>query len=114
MRVVYHEPLPESYLLIMATSPDDELETALNYCLYHASHSSRHAIWVDCALLEEMPPTAAKTLCLYHERLRQQHIRLVLVHLPESVEQELRRWNGTDSLCIVPTLLDAAKQPCID
>jgi len=111
MTTVYHELLPESYLLILAPGQGDEPEKILDQELSRASRSGKRAVWVDCQRLHTLSTEGAGLLCAYHQQLAAHGVRLVLTHVSEPARQQLLRWAPTGRLCIVPTLLDAAQQP---
>lgn len=110
MMVVYHETLPESYLLVLAPSSNDPWATELAYYLSCACRSGKPAVWVDCRLLDELPVAAARLLWASHLRLHRRHVQLVLCRVSEALEQALRRAGPGPDLCLVPTLDDAAEQ----
>ena len=108
MLVVHHELLPDSYLLLLAPGTPDASEAELTHWLKRARRSGKPAVWVDCSLLTSLSAEAARQLRAAHARLRHQHAELVLVHVPTQVEET---WFSRPSgPCIVPTLLDAARQ----
>lgn len=112
MMVVYHEALPESYLLVLAPSSTDPWASELARYLGRACRSGKPAVWVDCRLLDTLPAAAARLLWASHLRLHRRHVQLVLCRVSEALEQTLRRVSagpGPD-LCLVPTLDDAAEQ----
>jgi hypothetical protein len=51
--IVYHELLPEAYLLVLAADPTPGLvpEAELAALLRQAARSGKPAVWVDCRLL---------------------------------------------------------------
>jgi anti-anti-sigma regulatory factor len=110
MTVVYHELLPNSYLLILAPGRTDEPEVALAHWLKCAQRSGKPAVWVDCGMLSSLSDEAARLLWASHHQLEEQHMQLVLVHVPERVKAELLNQELGPAPCIVPTLLDAARQ----
>ena len=110
MTSVYHELLPESYLLILAPGQAGKTEAALANSLHCAQRSGRPAVWVDCSLLSTLSDEAAGLLWAAHYELQRRHSQLVLVHVPERVRQNLLDWALGPAPCIVPTLLDAAQQ----
>ncbi|WP_310395421.1 hypothetical protein [Hymenobacter sp.] len=110
MNVVYHELLPDSYLLILAPGRTDEPEVALAHWLSCAEHSGKPAVWVDCGMLSSLSDEAIGLIWASHYHLQQNHAQLVLVHVPDRVKQELLKRGLEPAPCIVPTLLDAARQ----
>ncbi|UOQ96845.1 hypothetical protein MUN81_16540 [Hymenobacter sp. 5317J-9] len=110
MTVVYHELLPESYLLILAPSRSDEPEAALAHSLHCAQRSGKPAVWVDCGMLHTLSDEAAQLLWGAHHQLEEKHAQLVLVHVPERVRKDLLKRELGPAPCMVPTLLDAARQ----
>ncbi|WP_210521998.1 hypothetical protein [Hymenobacter terricola] len=110
MTVVYHELLPDSYLLILAPGRPGGPEAALAHWLKCAQRSGKSAVWVDCGMLSSLSDEAAHLLWASHMQLREQHAQLVLVHVPERVQRELLGQELGPAPCIVPTLLDAARQ----
>lgn len=110
MTVVYHELLPESYLLILAPGHEGRPETGLAYWLNRAQHSGKPAVWVDCGMLRSLSSEAIQLLWNTHYQLQEKHVQLVLVHVPEHVRTALLEQEQGPAPCIVPTLLDAAQQ----
>jgi hypothetical protein len=110
MHVIYHEMLPESYLLILAPSRQVKSEAVLARWLRRAQRSGKHSVWVDCGMLETLSVEAARLLWNSHFQLQEQHAQLVLVHVPERVKRELLEQELGPAPCMVPTLLDAARQ----
>ena len=110
MKIVYREQLPESYLLVVGPGPVGEPEEALAHWLNCARTSGKPAVWVDCGMLNTLSEEAATLLLASHYQLQQAHARLVLVHVPQRVINELLERAPGAAPCIVPTLLDAALQ----
>ena len=110
MHVIYHELLPESYLLILAPGRPDRQEVVLARWLRRAQRSGKSAVWVDCGMLDSLSAEAARLLWRTHFQLQEQYAQLVLVHVPERVKRELLEQELGPAPCIVPTLLDAARQ----
>ncbi|WP_201980717.1 STAS domain-containing protein [Hymenobacter rubidus] len=110
MTTVYHELLPESYLLILAPSPSNAPEAALAHSLHCAKRSGKPAVWVDCSLLNSLSEEAAGLLWASHHELQQKHAQLVLVHVPDCVKRELLAHELGPAPVMVPSLLDAARQ----
>ena len=110
MHVIYHEMLPESYLLILAPGRPGEPESVLARWLRRAQRSGKSSVWVDCGMLNSLSAEAARLLWHSHFQLQEQHAQLVLVHVPERVKRELLEQELGPAPCMVPTLLDAARQ----
>ncbi len=111
MTLVYHELLPESYLLILAPGGEgDEREAGLAHWLQCAHHSGKPAVWVDCSMVQTLSGEAMRLLWASHHHLQANRAQLVLVHVPERMHQELLDQEQGPAPCIVPTLLDAARQ----
>jgi anti-anti-sigma regulatory factor len=110
MTVVYHELLPDSYLLILAPGREHEPETGLAHWLKRAQRSGKPAVWVDCGMLSSLSSEAIRLLWNSHYQLQEKQMQLVLVHVPERVRRELLEQELGPAPCIVPTLLDAARQ----
>lgn len=110
MTTVYHELLPQSYLLLLTPGAPKAPEYALDYSLRCASRSGKAAVWVDCELVEALSDEAVRILWDYHYRFQEQHVELVMVHASDEVKHELLNWQLGPSLCFVPTLFDAAWQ----
>ncbi|GAB3573464.1 STAS domain-containing protein [Hymenobacter daeguensis] len=110
MTVVYHELLPESYLLILAPGRESRPETGLAYWLGCAQQSGKPAVWVDCGMLKTLSSEAIQLLWHTHYQLQEKHAQLVLVHVQEHMRKELLEQELGPAPCIVPTLLDAARQ----
>ncbi|WP_375417558.1 hypothetical protein [uncultured Hymenobacter sp.] len=109
MKVIYHEALPQSYLLVLAPGVAVSA-TELASHLRRACRSGKAAVWVDCRLLDDLSAPAARLLWACH--LRRRHVRLVLCRVCEDVEQTLRLTfaGPAPGLCLVPMLDDAAGQ----
>jgi hypothetical protein len=107
MQVIYHELLPDSYLLIPAAGLAKEPTAALLYCLNHARRSGKSAVWIDCRLLDSQPAENARLLQACRQRLRELHLHLLLFNVAEALHQELLRQHAVPRQCIVPTLNDA-------
>jgi hypothetical protein len=60
MLIVYHELLPQAYLLGLAPDPAATSERALAQHLRHALQSGKAAVWVDCRLLTSLSPAAVR------------------------------------------------------
>jgi anti-anti-sigma regulatory factor len=110
MTVVYHEVLPESYLLILAPGRVNEPEVALAEELHRAQRSGKASVWVDCGMLRSLSNEAADLLWASHHQLQEKHAQLVLVHVPEHLKLEFLSHETGPAPCMVPTLLDAAQQ----
>ncbi|MDO7851753.1 hypothetical protein [Hymenobacter convexus] len=110
MTVVYHELLADSYLLILAPSRTNEHEADLADSLNCAKRSGKAAVWVDCGMLHSLSDEAARLLWGAHHQLEEQHAQLVLVHVPDRVRKDLLKCELGPAPCMVPTLLDAARQ----
>lgn len=105
---VFHELLPESYLIILAPGSTGQSEAALAYRLRRAARSSKKEVWVDCSLVSTISEEAARLLWAAHHALQKQLARLVLVHLSDEAKQQLLARELGPVPRIVPTLLDAA------
>ena len=110
MTTVFHELLPESYLIILAPGLPYDFETALAYQLRRAKRSGKPEVWVDCSMLSRLSEEAARLLWDAHYQLQEQFSRLVLVHVAESVQKTLLAQCLGPMPRMVPTLLDAARQ----
>lgn len=110
MTTVYHESLPESYLLLLTPGNSADPELALDHSLKCACRSGKAAVWVDCELVDGLSAEAIGILWRYHYQLQEQHMKLVMVHASDEVKQELLNWQLGPSLCFAPTLFDAAWQ----
>ncbi|MCI1189093.1 hypothetical protein MON38_16840 [Hymenobacter sp. DH14] len=110
MTTVFHELLPDSYLIILAPGSDEHSEAALAHRLRCAERSGKPEVWVDCSMLEELSNEAARLLWDSHYQLQEQFARLVLVHVAEPVKKVLLAQHLGPTPRIVPTLLDAARQ----
>ncbi|GAA4030926.1 hypothetical protein GCM10022409_13950 [Hymenobacter glaciei] len=110
MTTVFHELLPESYLIILAPGTDGPSEVALADQLHCAERSGKPEVWVDCGMLNELSGEAAHLLWDAHYHLQEHYGRLVLVHVAEPVKKALLAQHLGPTPRIVPTLLDAARQ----
>ncbi|OGX87081.1 hypothetical protein [Hymenobacter glacialis] len=108
MTTVFHETLPESYLLLLTPGSPTGPQFSLDFSLRCACRSGKTAVWVDCGLLLVLSPEAARTLCDYYLKLQEEHKQLVVVHASDDVKQALLSWQLAPSLCFAPTLIDAA------
>ena len=109
MTIVYHELLPESYLLILVPGGAGGPEAALANSLHCARRSGKPAVWVDCSLVNGLSDEATRLLWASHRQLREHHAELVLVHVPDHLKNELLDHAAGPAPCIVATLLDAAQ-----
>lgn len=109
MTTVFHELLPDSYLIILAPGPDGPSEVAMAHQLRCAERSGKPEVWVDCSMLTELSDEAARLLWDAHYQLQEQFARLVLVHVAEPVKKVLLAQHLGPTPRIVPTLLDAAR-----
>ena len=111
--IVYHELLPEAYLLVLAANPtpDPVPEAELAAQLHQAVRSNKPAVWVDCRLLPTLSRPAARLLWACHHRLRRRQARLVLCRVSETLAQALEQAHGPASeLCQVLSLDEAVAQ----
>jgi anti-anti-sigma regulatory factor len=104
---VYHEILPESYLLILAENAEMPEEVALHKLLRQAARSGKRYVWIDCSHIRQLSQQALGLLVKHYQRMRQRHIPLVLCHLDESLQQLIRQLPLSAQPPIVATLLDA-------
>lgn len=110
MTTVFHELLPDSYLVILAPGPAGPSEVALAHRLRRAGRSGKPEVWVDCGMLTELSGEAARLLWDAHYQLQEQFARLVLVHVAEPVKRVLLAQHLGPTPRMVPTLLDAARK----
>lgn len=110
MTTVFHELLPESYLLRLLPGPANEPERALKHTLRRACRSGKPAVWVDCEQVADLPQEALDLLSSCHRQLRQQRMQLVLVHASEALRQHLLRQQRGSGLCFVPSIGEAVRQ----
>jgi anti-anti-sigma regulatory factor len=112
MMIVHHELLPDSYLLILAADPADSSEQELARHLSYAARSDKPAVWIDCRLLDVLSTEAARLLLACHHRLRRRKAQLILCRVSDCLQQTLQQVGARSvvSLCLVPTLDDAAEQ----
>ena len=110
MTTVFHELLPDSYLITLVPGPAGASEAALDHRLRRAERSGKPEVWVDCRLLAELSDEAARLLWDAHHQLQERFARLVLVHVAEPVKQVLLAQHFGPTPRMVPTLLDAARQ----
>lgn len=108
MITVFHELLPESYLIILAPGPESDSEAPLATHLRRAARSGKQEVWVDCSLLTALSQEAAQLLWAAHHALQGQFAHLVLVHMSDQVKQQLLAQEQGPRPRIVPTLLDAS------
>ena len=88
MVIIYQELLPEAYLLVLAAVSIPETELARH--LSQAAQSDRSAIWVDCRLLNRLPPDSACLLRHYHYSLQQHQRQLVLCRVSDGLARSLQ------------------------
>ena len=110
MTTVFHELLPDSYLIILAPGTNAPTEPALAHRLHCAERSGKPEVWVDCGMLNELSDEAAALLWDTHYHLQERYACLVLVHMAEPVRKTLLAQHLGPTPRIVPTLLDAARQ----
>ena len=106
MMIVYHELLPQAYLLVPAYDPTTS-ELPLAWQLKRAMRSGKPAVWVDCRLLHTLSATTIRLLRACHRSLQRRQAQLMLCHVPAGVAEgpELA------GLCQVPTYEHAAALP---
>jgi ABC-type transporter Mla MlaB component len=104
---VYHEILPESYLLILAENQELPEEVALAKLLRQAARSGKSYVWIDCSHVHQLSQQALQLLVKYYKQLRQRHMPLVLCHLDEGLQQLFGQLPAAVRPPIVATLLDA-------
>ncbi|WP_160328167.1 STAS domain-containing protein [Solirubrum puertoriconensis] len=78
---VYHEILPDRYVLLLTESPVSANGTAadtLARCLLQAWRSGKTSVWVDCSRLHHLPANARDLLLRYQKRLGRRSVKLVL------------------------------------
>jgi len=108
--IIYHELLPEAYVLGLAPGPSAAFELALAQQLRRAERSGKTAVWVDCRLLTSLPAGAVRLLHACHHRLHQRGAQLVLCRVPGALAGTLRQ--ASADLCLAPTFDEAAAQQC--
>ena len=111
--IVYHELLPEAYLLVLAAdpTPGPAPEAELAAQLRQAARSDKPAVWVDCRLLPTLSRPAARLLWACHHRLRRRRARLVLCRVSEPLALALEQAHGpATELCRVHSLDEAVAQ----
>ena len=106
--IVYHELLPQAYVLGLAPSP--ALEGALAQQLRRAERSGKAAVWVDCRLLTSLSAGAVRLLHACHHRLRQRQAQLVLCRVSGALAGTLRQ--ASADLGLAPTFDEAAARQC--
>ncbi|MCC2547307.1 STAS domain-containing protein [Hymenobacter sp. BT175] len=104
---VYREILPESYLLILADDQQAEETSPLAKALKKASNSGKRNVWVDCSHLHHLSASTVELLLKYNQKLRRRHMKMVLCHLDDTAQADVRRVPAAAKLPVVPTLLDA-------
>jgi hypothetical protein len=78
---VYHEILPDRYVLLLADSSQPAAGAAadtLARCLLQACRSGKTSVWIDCSRLHHLPAAARDLLMRYQKRLGRRSVRLVL------------------------------------
>ena len=106
--IVYHELMPQAYVLGLAPSPAFEL--ALARQLHCAERSGKAAVWVDCRLLTSLSAGAVRLLHACHHRLHLRQAQLVLCRVSGALAGALRQ--ASTDLCLAPTFDEAAAQQC--
>ncbi|OON69249.1 STAS domain-containing protein [Hymenobacter sp. CRA2] len=87
---VYHEILPDRYVLLLADSPAPSAGTAadtLARCLLQACRSGKTSVWIDCSRLHHLPTAARDLLMRYQKRLGRRSMRLVFSPASAAVQQ---------------------------
>ncbi|MGI4737064.1 MAG: STAS domain-containing protein [Janthinobacterium lividum] len=112
MLIVYHELLPDSYLLILTPGSATASELELAHHLSCAARSGKAAVWVDCRLVDILSPTAVRLLWACHYRLRKRGAQLVLCRVSAALAQLLNQLctGPQPDLCLVDSLDEAAAQ----
>lgn len=110
MMIVYHELLPQAYVLVLAPDPAATSELELAQQLSHAVQSGKPAVWVDCRLLSTLSATAVRLLRACHHRLQRRQAQLVLCRVSAALARALRQ--ASADLCLAPTFDEAAAQQC--
>lgn len=85
---VYHEILPDRYVLLLADSASPAADAApdtLARCLLQAGRSGKSSVWIDCSRLHTLPTAARDLLLSYQQRLGRRSIRLVLSRACDAV-----------------------------
>mgnify|MGYP004543801717 CR=1 FL=1 len=108
MMDVYHEQLPNSYLLIARSIDQQGPEQTLERALFRASQSGKPAVWLDCSLLTDLSAEALEVLLAYQVVLHRHGQALVLSHVSPAVRTRLLSHRDGASLPLRPSLLDAA------
>ncbi|GAB3835408.1 hypothetical protein [Hymenobacter jeollabukensis] len=78
---VYHEILPDRYVLLLADSASPAASSAadtLARCLLQAGRSGKTSVWIDCSRLHHLPAAARDLLLRYQKLLGRRSVRLVL------------------------------------
>lgn len=110
MMIVYHELLPQAYVLGLAPDAASPSEQALAQQLSHAEHSGKAAVWVDCRLLTSLSARAIHLLHACHHRLRRRQAQLILCRVSGALAHTLRQ--ASADWCLAPTFDEAAAQQC--
>lgn len=110
MVIVYHELLPQAYVLGLAPGPSTTFELALAQQLRRAERSGKTAVWVDCRLLTTLSAGAVRLLHTCHHRLQRRRAQLVLCRVSGALASVLRQ--ASADLCLAPTFDEAAAQQC--
>ncbi|TPG66353.1 STAS domain-containing protein [Hymenobacter nivis] len=109
MLIVYHEIMPDSYVLVLAPDSATASEFELAHHLSCAARSGKPAVWVDCRLVNTMSPTAARLLWACHHRLQKRGAQLVLCGVSAALAQVLHQLctGPKPDLCLVDSLDEA-------
>lgn len=105
--VIFHEALPDGYLLVLAPDAAALAEDELADHLDRACRSGKSAVLVDCRLLETVSATAVWLLWACYRRLHRRRVPLVLCSVSKCVERALRQAFRSTDLCLASSLDEA-------
>ncbi|WP_165699254.1 hypothetical protein [Hymenobacter jejuensis] len=83
---VFHEILPETYLLI-PTDSDSDNGNELLQALRHARRSGKTSITLDCRYLAAISPTVISEITRLQSKWRKHHISLLIAQTTDKVRQ---------------------------
>ena len=113
MLTVLRDPLPECYLLVVASRPRAADPHALERALHRAGRSGKPAVWLDCGLLA--PPDVTQDLCLllraYHEAFARMGLRFAVAHASAELREGLAATGDPNAPPLVGWLGEPGEPP---
>ena len=91
MLAISRDNLPDSYLLIVASTAQEQDPNALERALHRAGRSGKRHVWLDCSLWEAKDISSESCLLLraYHDAFAVLGIQMVVAHASDELQQRL-------------------------